>query len=181
MDVKQFWHIIEQTRAAAGSDVRKQEELLTEALVELAGSEIVTFHDIYSELTDRAYRADLWDAAYIIGCGCGDDGFYDFRGWLIGQGQAIYERALQDPESLVDALDANFDAQLETQTPLQFTAIRAYERKTGNEFPFRPRQTPRPILRGKLAPTHDKKLARFPKLDAKFGEICREEPYGFGR
>lgn len=32
------------------------------------------------------YRRDLWAAAYIIGGGCSDDSFIDFRAGLIAQG-----------------------------------------------------------------------------------------------
>lgn len=51
---------------------------------------------------DEAYRWDLWAAAYIIGGGCSDDGFMDFRATLISHGREIYEQALEDPESLAD-------------------------------------------------------------------------------
>ena len=61
------------------------------------------------DLLDKAYVATLWDAADIIGCGCSDDGFWDFRGWLIAQGQKVYENALSDPESLLDLIDVDED------------------------------------------------------------------------
>ncbi|MFI0445410.1 DUF4240 domain-containing protein [Actinomadura sp. 6N118] len=33
-------------------------------------------------VTDYAYRHPLWNAAYLIEGGCGDDGFMDFRDGL---------------------------------------------------------------------------------------------------
>lgn len=37
--------------------------------------------------------------------GCTDDGFMDFRTWLVAQGKEVYMAALKDPDSLVDAPD----------------------------------------------------------------------------
>ena len=50
---------------------------------------------------DRAYRQELWGAAYLINGGCSDDGFVYFLGWLIAQGRDVYQAALPDPDSLV--------------------------------------------------------------------------------
>ena len=38
--------------------------------------------------------------AYIIGGGCSDDGFWDFRSWLAVRGKRVYLVALRNPESL---------------------------------------------------------------------------------
>lgn len=34
---------------------------------------------------------------------CSDDGFIDFRAWLVGQGRNVYMTALKDPGSLAEA------------------------------------------------------------------------------
>jgi hypothetical protein len=44
----------------------------------------------------------LWQAAYLIEGGCGDDGFMDFRDGLVLQGRAVFTRAVADPDSLAD-------------------------------------------------------------------------------
>jgi hypothetical protein len=36
----------------------------------------------------------------LINGGMSDDGFTDFRYWLISRGRDVYERALADPDSL---------------------------------------------------------------------------------
>ena len=54
----------------------------------------------------RAYRWDSWAAAYSIGSGCSDDGFTDFRYFLISMGREVFERALADPESLLSVARA---------------------------------------------------------------------------
>jgi hypothetical protein len=85
----------------------------------------------------ESYRNDLWAAAYLINGGCSDDGFTYFRGWLIAQGQQVFERALADPATLEDAIvmDGAWDADLEE---FLYAARQAYEDATGVEMPERP-------------------------------------------
>jgi hypothetical protein len=80
----QFWKIIADT---CGSDPHISDEWdtkLTEALATLSADEIIEWNHIFDELAQRAYRTDLWAAAYLINGGASDDGFYYFRCWLIG-------------------------------------------------------------------------------------------------
>ncbi len=51
---------------------------------------------------DKAFTHSLWAAAYIIGGGCSDDAFADFRATLISHGRATFERVLKNPETLAD-------------------------------------------------------------------------------
>ena len=67
-------------------------------LAEIDAAEIVEFGAIFNEYSSGAYTWELWAAAYLIGGGCSDDGFLDFRGWLISK-EKVYERTLQDPQS----------------------------------------------------------------------------------
>ncbi len=105
MNVNIFWKLIDKTRNASNGDVSKQANLLIEELVQLPLTEILAYETIMDNLLDTAYDAALWDAAEIIECGCGDDGFSDFRAWLIAQGKDVYEKAIANPESLVDLID----------------------------------------------------------------------------
>src|SRR5260370_34845627 len=101
MDQTTFWELIDKTRIAANNAPAKQSELLVTELTQLSPEDIMTFQTIHDNLLDDAFIADLWDAAYIIGCGCGDDGFRDFRDWLIGHGKQVFSNAINDAESLV--------------------------------------------------------------------------------
>jgi hypothetical protein len=51
-------------------------------------------------LLQEAYHWDLWAAAHIINGGRGNDGFMDFRRWLISRGERAFYATLNDPESL---------------------------------------------------------------------------------
>lgn len=60
------------------------------------------FHDILHIYEELADQYGLWDAASIMMEWCSDDGFIDFRAWLIAQGREVYLAALKDPDSLAD-------------------------------------------------------------------------------
>lgn len=133
MDKAQFWRLMADAKARSAGDLDTQVRLLEEQLAHLAPAEITRFYDIFLELDVKAYTSDLWAAAYIINGGCSDDGFMDFRGWLIAQGEAVYNRALLDPESSLD-VEVEFEgAECES---IRYVAWSAYERATGTEMPL---------------------------------------------
>ena len=94
-----FWEIVD---ATVTPDYDTQLESLGAALSKLSGNELIAFEADFRRASLKAYRWDLWGAAYVINGGCSDDGFIDFRSWLIAQGQEVYNNALADPESLSD-------------------------------------------------------------------------------
>ena len=78
-------------------------EHLKGRLVSMGAEQAQSFHDITQAYEDLAYKYGLWDAAKIIKeYGCSDDGFIDFRAWLIAQGKEVYLAALADPDSLAE-------------------------------------------------------------------------------
>ena len=168
MHVETFWNLIDAARDASGGDNSRQADLLVNALVPLSLDEIFAFEAIWDDLMDFSYDAALWDAAYIIGCGCGDSGFKDFRAWLIAQGKEVYEKALADPESLVDLIEVDEQAQ---EGALLYVVMTAYEQKMGEEIPIRESKISRPVAQ--LKGTHwgeENVNSRFPQLTAKFGD-----------
>jgi hypothetical protein len=102
MTIEQFWSIVEKVQAAADGDMDKKCELLGVELRRLPLEEVRSFHAHFYECLDRAYNWELWAGAYVMGSGCGDDAFSDFRSTLISMGRETFERALADPESLAD-------------------------------------------------------------------------------
>jgi hypothetical protein len=99
MDTKRFWEIIDTARASAcGWD--DMYDPLIDLLSSLCISDIMKWNNIFSEYHRLAYKNKLWAAAYVINGGCSDDGFEDFRGWLIAQGKDVYLNALSNPVSL---------------------------------------------------------------------------------
>lgn len=178
MEVEQFWKLIEKTYQDSQGAPRKQADLLVDELAKLSKADILSYQLILDDLVDKAYIAELWDIAFILasGWGCSDDGFEYFRGWLIGQGQDVYEKALSNPESLVDVVEFGQETQWEV---LLYVAIYAYELSTHKDI-FETlsnigHSKPRQKLKGTTAKSVEEKLARFPKATAKFWKERPEE------
>ena len=130
MDEMAFWALMEAANAEAREQHADQAEILQKKLQTLPAEEILAFHQTFTTLCFNAYRWDLWAAAYIIGGGCGDDSFMDFRAGLIGLGRAAYYDALEDPNSLALQPKTGVDFFYEE---LAYAAPMAYEAVTGKE------------------------------------------------
>ncbi|XIE77187.1 DUF4240 domain-containing protein [Streptomyces sp. SBR177] len=90
---------------------------------------------------DAVYRWDVWAAAYLIGGGCSDDGFMDFRAGLIALGRDWYERAAACPDSLaehpavIEAARARHDYCIFDEDA-NYAAVDAFGRLTGDDDAF---------------------------------------------
>ena len=103
MDPDAFWDLIAGAKRECGQDMDASLQWLTERLTALGPQQAQDFHDILHGYKHLAYKYGLWTAATMMcGDGCSDDGFMDFRAWLIAQGKEVYLAALEDPDSLAD-------------------------------------------------------------------------------
>jgi hypothetical protein len=127
MDIDEFWNII-----ALGKDSDTPEVSLKFELQKLCPEEIASFQSHFDVLFDQAYRWNLWGAAYIIHGGCSDDGFIDFRYALISKGKALYEKALENPDSLSELNNA--EVLLDNEL-FGYVASQVYENIVGKEIP----------------------------------------------
>lgn len=168
-----FWRLIEETHNNSDGYMEKQVPLLVSLLKEQSVEAIMEFELIFTHLFWKAYIAELWDAADLIGCGCSDDGFYDFRSWLIGQGKEVYEKALVDPESLAEMLEPRHRDEV-ADGRLAYASWEAYELKTGHEMPIG-LLAPYDAGVAQLVGTHKNEQAEtnFPSILAKLGS-CKD-------
>ena len=135
MDERGFWEVVEEARPAKGRgllrrrpstpDLAEHSERLVEALAARGQDEIADFDRIWHELSARAYRWDLWGAAFVINGGCSDDCFDYFRDYLISLGRGAYESALSDPESLAGFAHSEDEVDYES---ISYVAMEAWER-----------------------------------------------------
>ena len=124
MEWKPFWKILDTAYRADGPD---HFEALKAELDRLTWMDVIAFQARFDEAVAAANTIDMWGAAYLINGGCSDDGFRDFRAWLVGRGRHAYEAALKNPDSLAEVLDGDpVDG-----FGLDAAAVRVYEAKTG--------------------------------------------------
>ena len=150
VDTDRFWEIIEKSTRHDPETAEQWHTKLVDQLVKLPADEILAWDRIFADLTSRAYRNDLWAAAYLINGGASDDGFYYFRCWLIGMGRDVYVNALEDPDSLADVIHPNWLADgIDAEAEIYSAGFRAWQMVTdaADNAPY-PVQTPRAELIG---------------------------------
>lgn len=101
MSKDSFWNLISEVKAACGQDQDKYMDMLKARLKELVPEYAQDFHDIVHAYEDLANKYGLWSAAGLISY-TSDDGFIDFRAWLISQGKEVYFAVLKDPDRLAE-------------------------------------------------------------------------------
>lgn len=95
MDKERFWKVIaEVNRCVSSGDQEAVLEATRKKLMEYSAADIARWHEIRGVYMDLAYRNDLWAACAATGTHCSDDGFIDFRSWLISQGRDVYMQVL---------------------------------------------------------------------------------------
>jgi hypothetical protein len=167
MNTEDFWTLIDKSREAADGDPEEQLEHLETLLSELEPDEIVAFDKHFAEFHNQAYTWGLWGAAYLIGGGCSDDGFMDFRGWLVSRGQDVYEKALSNPDSLARLVSEDDECQVEG---FQYLPKQVWSEVAGEEESDFPKHD----IEYRAEPVgkeweEDKLDGLFPKLAKKFG------------
>ena len=137
MDSNTFWKLIADARASV-PDPSDSEAVATAASTLLAArppAEIVAAQQVLWDLLAESYQNPLWAAAYLINGGCSDDGFDYFRGWLLTQGQEVYDSVLASPDSLASLpiviAAAESEVELECEEALSI-AWNAHLKATGS-------------------------------------------------
>jgi hypothetical protein len=113
MNEVQFWDIIDRLQdvgyddSVGTSDERRHFQIreLRCILSGLQASEVVCFEEHFVNLMIRATTEDVVAAASIVLEGISYDSFDYFVSWLILQGQVAFYKVIQDPDSLIDAIN----------------------------------------------------------------------------
>jgi len=163
MNIDQFWNIVDRVHADSAGDMDLKCRLLTKELQQLAGSEVKSFDEHFSNFLYRAYVWDLWGAAYLIEGGCSDDSFMDFRSTLISLGRPVFESAVVIADSLADI---NIAPEWAIYEGYQYVAPTVYQEITGNHIE---RANMHPQEVGGVPFKEWEMSQRYPKLAAKYG------------
>ncbi len=146
-EIDAFWSIVDRARATAGTDDSAFLEAVEAALHGLSREKLVSFYDVQYWLHGQAYRNDPWAAGRIMNGYCSDDGFDDFRSWLIARGRAVYEAALADPDSLVSSIPMEGRWPIAEFEGFRFVAFQVHVNRFGErppQLPLRPAPDPGP-------------------------------------
>ncbi|PJF44859.1 MAG: molybdenum metabolism regulator [Phototrophicales bacterium] len=130
MNTEQFWQLIESVH---NTDTCLDKcDLLVEKLQAYSVEDILSFQHQLDQAMVKSYTSLLWAAAYLLTEGCSDDCFDYFRAWLILNGRAFYERAVQSPDELSQLLTDEMLDNLECEELLG-VAFSAYQEKTDKD------------------------------------------------
>jgi hypothetical protein len=166
VDIAKFWKMIEVAREVANGRIKKQLDILVEALSKESDEDIIEFDQIMGDLQDKTYLGYLWDACEFIRCGCSEEDFADFRVWLIAQGEAVFDKAIENPESLADIVN-NEDRKYVVYERFAYVGAYAYAHKNDKQIPYISREE-KLHLNGEMH-TATELPQLFPKLMAKLG------------
>ena len=132
MTQDKFWKIIE--KANGITDPSEIVKVVREELEKCTPQELIEYQKHFDTFFDKANQWNIWGAIYLIHGGCGDDSFMDFRYTLISRGKDIYEKAIQEPDSLV-TLRFNDDIFEDLFNEMfGYIAIELYEEKTDDDI-----------------------------------------------
>jgi hypothetical protein len=142
MDIDTSWDVIEAARAGAAEAGELLDEVLVRQLADRPRQEILEYAERFDELHDALYRWDVWAAAYLIGGGCSDDSFIDFRAGVIALGREWYQRVATDPDNLaahpdvIQAANVRDRSEVLFYEDVNYAASGAFERITGDADAF---------------------------------------------
>jgi len=131
MNENHFWKIVDATLPAAG-DRERQEDLLWQQLIVLPPKDVAAFASWFDRQIDRS-DCDNVEVAFALISGVGaDDGYHDFRCWLVSRGRVAYMAALNDPDSLSTVVTPEEDTHF---ADFSYVALGVYEHLTGEDCP----------------------------------------------
>jgi hypothetical protein len=131
MNEESYWAIVDSSLKAT-QDQEEQEQFLLSALKKLTPQEMIGFHLTTAHLLNETYTSEMWCAGHIMNTGCSDDGFEDFRCWVISRGRAVYYSAKADADTLVSEYTAGREEY--AFELFGYVAMEAFEETTGEDL-----------------------------------------------
>ena len=168
MTEEECWEIV--TKTPGETDSYRVQHIFRE-LRQKAPADLIDFEMFIGRQLRVLHSGALWRAAYLMCGGCSDDGFGDFKGWMLLRGRDFCSRCANDPEELstVEFGPEEYPACPEVS---QAAAI-IYQEKYGQKIPAQWVGYP-PIPERELSGFGEpaKMAASLPRLWRRWGEEC---------
>lgn len=163
----EFWQLV--TVEDKTAEPESVSERLKALLSDLTDEQLIEFDKQFSLCMRQSYSWELFGAAFVM-AGCNDDyGFSEFRCWLISRGEAAFNAALLNADSLADCTPVYHLNEQPYPYLDEYDLIAGllYEERNEDELPFVPSGLEQP--QGKRFKDKPKflKLA-YPQLFAKY-------------
>lgn len=131
LDETIFWNIVDSSVKNTKNQVA-QEIFLVKEIEKLTPKQMIGFRLRTDKLLYETYNSEMWCAGYIMNGGCSDDGFEYFRNWIISRGKDTYNKAKENPDSLISEF-VEGEEYYEFES-FWYVALTAFENKTGKEL-----------------------------------------------
>lgn len=129
MNKELFWKLIEETKLNCGENMKDMTKILRDKLVKYPIKDIKKFDNIFYEYHGATYKDGIAGIGNVMNhLMMTDDGFIDFRSWLIAQGKEVYMQTLENPEILTEKAGRPIDGWYEFET-IAYAASYAIEKK----------------------------------------------------
>ena len=132
IDKDTFWQMIDESREMCGKFSKKMAGILQKKLESCSLDNAKKFCGIYNLYHKAADRDGIADIANTMNNGMlTDDGFIDFRAWLIAQGKETYMQAMKSPEILAEKSENSLGGYYFFET-FGYVGMNAVEKMTGD-------------------------------------------------
>lgn len=162
MNEEQFWLCIER---ASDSD-----DFLGNLRGSLSGQkpeDVIMFKNILLEKMVEAYIFPLLEANFVISSYVSDDGFKEFRAWLVSKGLSKFSSAIDSPETIADWLSVD-EVEGIDGGGFYYLADEVYEEISGEEIYSKVTCPAEPNIAMDWPGSKSEYQQRYPKLVAKF-------------
>lgn len=94
IDIIEFWKIIENANKDTDENTDLALSNLSNILEDYKSTEIKKFQQHFNKFIDDLNTWDLWALIYLAQDGCSDQGFLDFRKWIVMKGEKFFNLAV---------------------------------------------------------------------------------------
>lgn len=132
MNKEKFWELIDEVKEACKDNIQDMAPELERRLDEYSAEDVQKFCSIYDTYHRAMDTPGIVSIAHLMNHEMlTDDGFTDFRNWLIAQGKEIFMKTMENPEILAEHKGQTIDGWYEFEL-FGYAGMRIVEKKTGD-------------------------------------------------